>query len=358
MTSRGDLVALSVHVPHNWISRAQLEQELATARLENIDHRRMERWREDGLLPSVVQRVTPGHGSEVFYPPTTARQVAAIVRFKAVKDKNAYIGLGLWAAGFEVRSTYWEKALVKADRLRRRLGPVVDLISAAALRSPNQPTFGEFVASGLKLNGPPARMSRRLSAAEQAMTLDLIGEVLTGDFDDFSHGVQVDNEFDPESVIAKAFDFHVGMDDQILGAKLKLIPLIQGSLRNLSRSQVGFAYHDFSLAEVQQARDDVRNSLKITFCFYEAMRWIYGDSAFGLRTAAQLARNTPGSLVLAFTLGFARLRRVTDDLIETGEISRLSHIAELTFPRWTARLAFWIRRMADMAFMIWLWRTS
>ena len=105
--------------PPAWISTADVEAQL---QLEgsSVTSRQLERWRSDGLLPPVIQ-IGAGAGSVIWHPPVTARQAVAIERALAAKNRVAFAGEVLWAAGFEVDDRHWRPQLEQSRATMARV---------------------------------------------------------------------------------------------------------------------------------------------------------------------------------------------------------------------------------------------
>jgi hypothetical protein len=72
-----------------------------------------------------------------------------------------------------------------------------------------------------------------------------------------------------------------------------------------------------------EARDDVRHILQLTDDFYEAVSWIYGKGAFGLRSATWYARNANPSLRAGLVAGWWVIRN-SDTFLASAEIKVLA----------------------------------
>jgi len=104
-----------------------------------------------------------------------------------------------------------------------------------------------------------------------------------------------------------------------------------------------FMLHDLSVAlrrgtlvealkcselEIFNARDDIRNALRIASALYEAMQWINGPNAFGLRLGAWIAKKIDRQLISMFILGWIKLRKVSNNLLSSKDIALLADKAE------------------------------
>jgi hypothetical protein len=83
-----------------------------------------------------------------------------------------------------------------------------------------------------------------------------------------------------------------------------------------------------SETEVTNARDDVRNGMRIALSLFEATQWIYGPQAFGLRLANWVAKKGNRRAKASFILIWLRLRTHSSDLPSSQEIALLADEAE------------------------------
>jgi hypothetical protein len=68
--------------------------------------------------------------------------------------------------------------------------------------------------------------------------------------------------------------------------------------------------HVAAHVQIAQARDDATNALQIGLSLYDALEWVYGPGAFGLRLCAWVARKITDDLIDGLTLGTLKLRAV------------------------------------------------
>jgi len=166
-----------------------------------------------------------------------------------------------------------------------------------------------------------------LTPDELPRAANVLVEIASGEFSDFYASASERDEVDTESMFLTAFDFDKGRGDQIFGKRLTLDSALGGALGNISEAMV-LSPRDITTAEIFAARNDVRNGLKIAICLHEGLKWIFGDTALGLRFAAGFARTVPANVIFVMVLGFARLRRSNPNLLSSAEIARMADVAE------------------------------
>jgi len=308
-----------------WITKEELNRGFEAAGIEVRD-RQLERWRNEGLLPDVCQQSDPRVGSTVYFPSETVAHVRAITRIGPRKGLD-YVGQAMWLAGFDVDQRHWAPQIEKADRLARRAAPIVRFLTRRLVNPEHGETFGEAVVPLLHLVGPLGKMARRLTPDELPRAANVLVEIASGEFSDFYASASERDAVDTESVFLNAFDFDKGQGDHIFGKRLILDSALGGALGNISEAMV-LSPLDITQAEVLAARNDVRNGLKIAVCLHEGLKWIFSDTALGLRFAAWFARTVPANVIFLMALGFARLRQSNQNLLPSHEIARMADVAE------------------------------
>lgn len=288
--------------------------------------RQLERWRNEGLLPKAIQSTAYGPdgrpaGSTVEHPRSAAMQVIAIERTVAEVRSIDRAGAILWTAGYEVDERHWRPALAQADDVGRLVGRWGRHLLNGNLSGQ---TFGERFVTMQNLNGILHTVARKAGKPGLARVIDMSVEVAAGEFSGFGLPASDRDESD-QALAERAFGFDVGAGDHIHGKRLELgadLPTI------LEAMSARFPLEDFTDREIAMARDDARNALKIAHCLYASTDWIYGRGAFGLHLTRGVIRFFPLTLIQAFALGFARLRRRSNTLLPSNEIAELATEAE------------------------------
>lgn len=307
-----------------WISDAEFQAELKAVGC-GASSRQLERWRNEGLLRPRPRQVANYRGSKVEHPATSARQALAIERALAFKNRRSYAGKLLWAAGFEVDEGYWRPDLLKADRTMR---VVAKRVRQVLRRDADEVSLGERVAGLDQFTGVLANIYRRLPIEQFARVGNVAVEVIAGDFERFEEPASYEDEFTTQYATENAFGFADGDRDEFLGARFKWTGTLERVLSEMSAANSEFGPDEFTDFEIQAARDDIRNAMKIAVCLQEALSWIYGPKALGLQVAALFGRRAPISGIFLSTLGFARLRRCSSQLLPSAQIGELADQAE------------------------------
>lgn len=311
-------------VPPDWVSDSVFKSELA--RLESkAGVRQLERWRNEGLTPRAIQK-----GSEVWHSPSEARQALAVERVLAEKNWLDYAGTVLWAAGFDVDPKYWRPHLANADKWLNRIAR----LASRTLRRNDEAdpdTPSDRIAALDLYAGVIHKISRRLPNGQFVTAVTVATQVMGGEFEGFDPSPSNRDDGAAKPIVERALDIDLGSDHAAGGHSLKLRDGIERALADLSATQGVAGLDAFTDLEIQNARDDMRNGLKIGLCLYEAVAWIYGPQAFGLRTAAFLARSAPIQLIFTMSVAFARLRRRSDEFYSSDEIAAMARQTEMTW---------------------------
>jgi len=160
--------------------------------------------------------------------------------------------------------------------------------------------------------------------------ISVICDLSTGDFIGFEHEIAGEEHNSNRAVVVQALDLENANHHSILGAKLNLVELLPSGFDNVSAAMSMGNFQqvaDAPAEEIAKARDDARNAMMIGLYFYDAMRWIYGDGAFGLRFLAWIARKAPDAMIDGMMMLMFRLRQVPGALMPAEQIADLARTA-------------------------------
>jgi hypothetical protein len=318
---------MALAIADDWISDEAFRAELARIGCHATDGQ-LEDWRGDGLIrPRPIQKPSNYNGSEVWHAPTEAGQALAIQRVLAAKNRKGFAGEVLWSAGYEVDERYWRDSVRKADALFQRGARIARRVQHLLDRAGHDRTFGDIVAPMTGLKGALHKMTRRLSDDEQSRAANLALEVVGGEFvagDLSATDVEIVKN---TNLLESVFGFENADKQVVLGATLNLKDCLSDVLEAIAGMQAETDALSLSDEEIFQARDDLRNAMKVIVCFYEGLAWISGVNAFALRFANFMVLHQSGPLIFMLTCGFARLRR-KNALLSSGEIAIMARQSE------------------------------
>jgi len=240
-----------------------------------------------------------------------------------------YVGRQLWWEGFRVDEKYWRPQLEKSARLFDRT--VLRIVSYQSLDDSTGATLQERIARSKRSNIILSRIRARLSSQYLAAHFGVLLTVATGDFTGFAQpGPNEKEAFDRRATI-DALDLRTSESDTALGQKLKFTTVLSTVFQVMAKAFESGTLLDIAVGPahaISSAREDVRNALRIAFALHKATAWIYGPRAFGLRLAAWIAKKQPPLLVDMMILGFAMLRRKSNQFYSSAEISDFANKAE------------------------------
>jgi hypothetical protein len=308
-----------------WETQAQVDACLAeTGATQN----QVNRWRHLGLLPEVAQDPATYRGSTVRYPPGTCAQIKAAARLFKEKNRASFVGRMLWWEGYPVDDQYWRPELAqlasRLDRVRRLIDPLIERYS----RSETDETLQERLARATIADTVFSRIQRRLQFDDLSALFSVLLTTAEGGFSGFRPGIDEERETSDETIAIKAFDLGRADRDQILGKRFKFREALGPALKNIALALKSYSFSSVLLEDpkvVFAARDDVRHTLDLARYFYNAVEWIFGPRAFGLRLAAWIAEKKPAPLVGGMILGLAVLRKkMPEAILSSDEIARLA----------------------------------
>ena len=312
------------------ISKQEL---LELAKREGIDvsAHQFDRWRDKGLIVAHREWETPGHGSQSSYSREMLRNLTAISGMLERSRNLNNVGWELWWEGYHVSDKCWIGRFSNPTKVLRFL---VRYSERLLKRRDSDDDFAERT-SRLKapLKYVPRSQRRSFNNVNEKGKEDAAASVLWTLAEAIS-----DDDFifrDEEGTIGKAFAAMAGAKqartDHIDEDRITVASALPDFLRALSllRSvpEAQELVSEANRTSLMEARDDVRRILQLTDDFYEAVSWIYGKSAFGLRAAAWYARNRNPTLRAGLTAGWWAIRELgtflsSDDIQSLAEEAR------------------------------------
>jgi hypothetical protein len=258
-------------------------------------------------------------GSEVVYSFSAAAQALAVARAGLSHRSLGPRGGILWCAGAEVSEDHWRPTFDKVERQVGTFAKIIRRISGVETGA----TIGERAVAYAGANHLLPKVLRRVGNAEAARLFDIVGEVSVGEV--AGVGVTAGDEPTSESLFILA----AGLAQKKAPPRLDLglAEAAPGVLKSLS-----LAFEDetpLSDTEIQTARRDLINAFRIAVCMQETLGPIFNKKVLGLWFGASFIKDflTLGWVCLG-TIIFARLRRSTDELLESVDIAGRANEAE------------------------------
>jgi hypothetical protein len=321
-----------------WLSEEQLCALLKESDDADVSGRQLKRWAYEGLLR--IRRV----GKITYYPPNSRAQAIAISDLLREKRKVEFVGRELWWQGYYVDEKFWKPELQKTARMLDRFIKHIRSRMDIDDRSDNEPTIFDMIAKSKASNIVLSRLRKRLGDADNlAMVLRVLLQSATGNFDGFEHLTGDDPRTDEqkeagikwrsddESQMIRALCVGQSEKDVINGQRLDLIGVLLTRLEDISKALGSGRFVDVLKRPedtIINARDDIRNAMRLVQALFEATRGIYGQEAFGLKLGEWIAKKSDRRMKLVFLLIWARLRDVTKELLPSRDIATLASEAE------------------------------
>jgi hypothetical protein len=166
------------------------------------------RWRREGLLPEVVQDQLAYRGSVVLYPKGTCAQIRAVSALFKEKNRVDYVGLRLWRLGLPVDEKHWRPRLQKQGRMLDRACPLLMRLVQRFDRDWQSETLYDYAAKRLEPveDVVLSRIKGRIDFQEMPTVLRVIGDVGTGDFDEFETPIAGEEETTDRAFAIRALD--------------------------------------------------------------------------------------------------------------------------------------------------------
>lgn len=265
-----------------------------------------------------------------------------------MNKRNSFVGLRLWRLGFPVSEDYWRPPLRRFGQLADRVLWFVARMRSRFDRDEEGETLQDLAAhlSASMNNIIFSRVKGRLKLLDdRAIFFRVILEMGLGEFRDFDAPSGDEQRSRDEATTIKAFDMGNAETDEILGQNINFIHALPLVLNDVA---VAFSMGTFAQAaeappeEIAQARDDATSALRIALSLYDALEWVYGPGAFGLRLCAWLARKATDDMIDGLTLGMLKLRAVPEAIHSSEKIAEM------------AKEAFAVLKTSKQ--LEWLWR--
>jgi|GEM_PF-3361840 len=289
------------------------------------------RWRREGLLPNVIQTPQAYDGSVVLYPIGTCAQIKAAAAFFKQKNRVEFVGLQLWRTGHSVDERHWRPRLRRFGRMADRILPLIRLLNERADAHEHTETLQDKAARLLPSNIILSRIKARLDPNDLAIFYRVLIECGIGEFGQFDMPSGDEKESRDKEATINAFDLENSKKHAVFDNKFDFVNALPLALKNTAEVFGGGNFTEAAEAppeEIALALEDSRNALKIGLYLYEALRWVYGDGAFGLRLIAWLARKAPDTAIDGLILGMVRLRKIPNAILSSNEIVDLANQAE------------------------------
>jgi hypothetical protein len=318
----------SVEKPTGWITKDELFTCLGVTGASDITEHQLERWRGAGLLSRVEQEPLKGRGSIVRYPPGACEQIRAIRALFKVKNREAFVGERLWWLGFPVAEKHWRPKLRLAGKWADRTLWFLDRAGSRLERQDR--TLADAAASYRARNIVLSRVVGRLNVEELSTFARVLIDIGLGQFEGFESPVRGEGRTRDEKATISALDLSLSERHAVLGSAFNFVEILPDVLNDVSAA--------FSMGGLERAADepeeviaavraDARNAMILGMALYEALSWVYGPGAFGLRFLHWIGRKAPDPACRVLLLAMLRLRSVPDAILPAEQIAHMARQA-------------------------------
>ncbi|MGH1573237.1 hypothetical protein ACRAWG_24430 [Methylobacterium sp. P31] len=315
------------------ISADALLAQLATEGIA-VTRDQLSRWQREDLIPRPIQRgLGRGAGSETRYPLHACAQVRRVAELMEQYGRVDRVGWQLWWEGFDIHERHWRPALASAAKWLRKLSHIAARWQRLDEARDVDRTGYERIAESSEAAAPFNIMWHRSPIEGRARFIRLIGQICAGEVHVAQHHEQLENDADV-SAFVKLSALNQHKSDTILGIRFAFAEEIPAILHTLAISMKDIARsepNDIGMnADLEMARDYMRESIAMVMNLYEATEWIYGRSAFGLKMLMRVFNNAPptgGAVALLVWRQYAK--RAGADIISSEAIGQLKAQTEI-----------------------------
>lgn len=289
----------------------------------------LSRWQREGLIPRPTQRgLGRGAGSETRYPLQACAQVRRVAELMKLCSRFERVGWKLWWEGFDVHERHWRSVLVSAAKWLRRGSRFAALWQRRDEASDAPRTGFERIADSRNAPPPPFNiMWHRAADGERIRFIRIITQTIAGEVQVAQHHEQSENDADV-GAFKKLSGLNQHESDSILGVRFAFAETIPAILHALATSMKVIARsgpNDIGMdADLEVARDYMRESIAMVMNLYEATEWIYGRSAFGLKMFMRIFNKAPPiGIAVALLLWKQYAKHAETDVLSPEDIARL-----------------------------------
>jgi hypothetical protein len=256
----------------------------------------------------------------------TVTQAVEAAKLFARHHDHKRVGWELWWGGFDIDERYWRPLVTKQSAIVRKSLAIVARFLARA--DDDEALADEIYGSHIPRQALPTPLrgaSRNLSDEKFTEAVWRLVHASTGRFEGFDDDVT--SGADDRDSVLKLLGLHRSLSDSILGVRFDFPAGFDQALRAMSAAPPPTAVRLFSpsgLARLTAARDDVHNAFETVAALHEAVAWIYGPRAFGLKLGSWIARNAPPIMRAGLIVSWMQLRESSpDSLLSPAEVAEL-----------------------------------
>jgi hypothetical protein len=265
------------------------------------------RWHRQGLLARPQQRALGrGKGTESLYPAGTSNQLLALCKILRQTRLLDQAGWCLWWEGFSVDKKHWMPAIEKAgqrwDAAVSEMSEAVDGDDADYLLKDSLIDDLDKLSETRTENRVIRRARKRVGKAQFSRLLRILLETAVGQFRSWDEIADTDDgENDTDAKIAeRGMGISRARKDRLGNAGPWLSGDIAAHLVTLSslfaRNRLADVYKAASDEQLLQARDELRQLIRMFAGLGPLLEGIFGRHAFGFGTLSELDQSSSARL--------------------------------------------------------------
>jgi hypothetical protein len=279
--------------------------------------RQLDRARHHGLIRVAHSTPIPGGGSVSWYSEAMADNLVAIRTLIDQGYDYERIGPELWSRGYDVADAHWEPLFIVATRRIRFLARASLLLLDR--RDADDQFADRWTTGPLEKSRMPGPLRRPFLNVERSLpdnpawsVVWAIVEAMAGERDYNPSRSEPSGDDAMHRTFLALAGAKKSTSDRVVGQRFEAREALPDFLKALALLAQTPSHRQLLAPENQDkllaARDDVRYALSACENFHRAVRWFYGNDAFGLRCAAWLAGNATPQIRAHLIVGWMAIR--------------------------------------------------
>lgn len=288
-----------------FLTGAQLHAQLKELGV-SIEDSQLRSWRELGLLPPSLESGLARH------PVESVQWIADTVLLFKIKNRSEYVGWRLWLKGYPVDDRYWRPMLKDAgshtQRIARRITKFVAKTEEDTRRGDEFDASLINIVKTVRLPAPLSTTTRNLDPRTLANMFRIFVTAIAGADEPSDCDAENSERFGGLQVAMGATQAD---KDSLLGSQLivsTVLPLVVSRLQNLRNAGLDAgAFRGNRLPILLSARDEFMQAFETAQNLHEAMAWVLGKRALGLRTARWIYESKQPTVQAHIIVGYMAL---------------------------------------------------
>lgn len=268
-------------------------QEQARARGAEYSISQIDYVRQRGLIGFASHTPKNGRGSASLYLQEMVERLVLIRELSNGRIDFDLMGWKLWLRGYEVADVYWLPKLAAAARHMRFLASACVVLFDK--REVDDAFADRWSDGSVSLKRLPSALRKPFSNVRRSLPDNPAWTVLWIIIEAIARQLDCRTAPGLQRTFLALAGAQRSESDRVLGQRFEAGDALPefldalGSLRSAPTPSILLSPENRT--QLFAARDDVRHTMEACDEFHSAVRWFYGNDAFGLRCAAWLSRN-------------------------------------------------------------------